>query len=125
MSDWSSAGLPNPKVPGYQYTSGVGLVRTQMSDGSRWQRVKFPAVRRQLEVVYELTQPELAVATNFVQTTGYDWYTTPLLTGESTAGLPVDHVARIIKNPEVARKGYDYFEMKLTLEDRGPATTNP
>lgn len=120
MSDWSDLGLPAPTLPGYGYAPQAGLVRTKMSDGSRWQRVRYPAVRRAISVVYDLTRGELGSALTFIKESGYMWFTTPLVTGDSAGFAVTDHTVRVIANPKTSRTGWDSFNLELALEDRGP-----
>lgn len=117
MSTWSDLGLPYLESPGYGYSVGAALLRTPFTTAHPRQRRKHTKSRKTFAAHVLLTQAQLGVATEFLETYGFTWFTIDLLSGEGNpSGEVLPHSVRLREAYSVSAAGYDLYRVELTLE---------
>lgn len=77
MTDYPAA-LPAPVVEGTTMVGQVGLSRVNMDEGAPRQRRKHYNMLQAIQLQFVVEQADLAAFTQFMNTSGYDWFNLPV-----------------------------------------------
>jgi len=113
---WESLGLPAFEAPGYGYTVDAGIVRTPFDTAHPRQTRRHSTNKRTFTATCQLSQAQLKLATNFLETYGFSWFSLDLLSGQID-GSPVSaHCVRLSTDYTVKALGNGWFELTAELE---------
>ncbi len=116
MGTWSDLELPPPQAPGYGYTVDSGLVRTQFATAHPLQRQDYTTGKRTFTISVQLTQAQLKLATNYLEVSGFTWFSMDLLSGQSDSEIVSSHCVRLTKDYSVSALGYDLYTLSAEVE---------
>lgn len=116
MSTWNDLGLPNPEIVGYGYSVDAGLIRTPFATANPRQSRRYTKSARTFTAQVLVSQSQLKLATNFLEASGFTWFSIDLLSGHWQDGIVSSHCVRLSEDYSVSAVGADYYRVQMLLE---------
>lgn len=126
MSAWTDLGLPLPNAKGYDYARDVSIIRNTFTTALPDQDQLYTNWRKTIEVSWNLTLDQIALAEDYLLTNGYSWFELELVTNETPFDETISlHNVRLISNYKVSPIGGQLLKLNATLETKViPQTCN-
>jgi hypothetical protein len=116
---WVDYDLPCPSILAFDYEIDAGVVRTAYDSGHHRQRRRYKHRPTYYEITWSgLTTVQLKAWEEFAQSFGTDWFYTPLVTAQVGRWHVMDHLVRMVGNPQVSLQEKNRWFVAVRVEQQ-------